>query len=182
MPYQYQMGPPSLLPPPSSLPFLPPPSLLPACFSVLPLSLLRSPLLLPPAPPPLAASRPPCPRPRLPPFFRRPDQQGNPHIGEGRTLAPGRPRMQADGLRCLLRSLFPTRTSAHFPVQSFPRESGHPTLHVLFATQRAYSYFLVGASLAVQPVHLSQHTRAARARKSASMVSASMVSILPNSS
>ena len=31
----------------------------------------------------------------------------------------------------------------------------------------------------VQPVHLRQHTRAARARKSANMFSADMVSILP---
>ena len=37
-----------------------------------------------------------------------------------------------------------------------------------------------GTFLVVQPVHLHQHTRAARARKSANMVSANMVSILPN--
>ena len=36
--------------------------------------------------------------------------------------------------------------------------------------------------LAVQPLHLHQHTRAARARKSANMVSANMVSILPTAS
>ena len=34
-------------------------------------------------------------------------------------------------------------------------------------------------SLVVQPVHSHQHARAARARKSASMVSASMISVLP---
>ena len=33
--------------------------------------------------------------------------------------------------------------------------------------------------LVVQPMHLHQHTRAARARKSANMVSANMVSVLP---
>ena len=38
---------------------------------------------------------------------------------------------------------------------------------------------LSGTFLAVQPVHLRQHTRAARARKSADMVSAIMVSSLP---
>ena len=41
-------------------------------------------------------------------------------------------------------------------------------------TKRHDSIFLV-----VQPVHLRQHTRAARARKSANMVSANIVSVLP---
>ena len=47
---------------------------------------------------------------------------------------------------------------------------------VLVASPRAdnYSIFLV-----VQTVHLHQHTRAARARQSANMVSADKVSILP---
>ena len=39
--------------------------------------------------------------------------------------------------------------------------------------------FLHGTFSAVQPVHLHRPTRAARARKSANMVSANMVSVLP---
>ena len=38
-------------------------------------------------------------------------------------------------------------------------------------------YFLSGAFVVVQPVHLHQHTRAARARKSANTVSANVVSM-----
>ena len=47
------------------------------------------------------------------------------------------------------------------------------------APVRAYRYFLSGTFLVVQPVHLHQHTGSAPARKSANMVSAIMVSILP---
>ena len=38
-------------------------------------------------------------------------------------------------------------------------------------TTKKYSYFLSGTFFVVQPVHLHQHTPAARARKSANMVS-----------
>ena len=43
-----------------------------------------------------------------------------------------------------------------------------------------YSYALSGTFSVAQPVHLHQHTRATRARKSADMVCANVVSILPN--
>ena len=39
------------------------------------------------------------------------------------------------------------------------------------------SYFLSGTFLVVRPVHSHRHTRAARVRKSANMVSANMVSV-----
>ena len=41
-------------------------------------------------------------------------------------LASVRPRMQAAGLQCPLRLLFPTRKPVHFPVRSFPGKSGQP--------------------------------------------------------
>ena len=47
------------------------------------------------------------------------------------------------------------------------------------APLREYSHPLSGTFSVVQPVRLHQHTRAARAHKSANMVSAEMVSILP---
>ena len=40
--------------------------------------------------------------------------------------------------------------------------------------------FLYGTSPVVQPVHLHRHTRAARARKSANVVSANMASMALN--
>ena len=49
------------------------------------------------------------------------------------------------------------------------------------APLRRCSYFLSGTFLGVQSVHLHQHTRAARAHKSANMVSTNMISILPMS-
>ena len=46
-------------------------------------------------------------------------------------------------------------------------------------SRRCRPSFGGGTLLVMQPLHMHQHTRAARARKSANMVSANMVSILP---
>ena len=54
---------------------------------------------------------------------------GNPHVRESPILAPvRRPRMKAAGLQCLLRLLFPTPKSAHFPVWSFHGKSDDPNM------------------------------------------------------
>ena len=56
---------------------------------------------------------------------------------------------------------------------------GQPLRSFFICYQRLgkYNYFLSGAFSVVQPVKSHQHTRAARARKSANMVSANAVPV-----
>ena len=57
---------------------------------------------------------------------------------------------------------------------------GYAGVGAQVAPPRRHSYFVGGAFLVVQPVHLHQHARAACARQSANVVPANMISILPS--
>ena len=57
------------------------------------------------------------------PYFRWPDQKGNPHFRASRILAPVRPRMQAAGLQCLMLQIVasPNPQTRAFPGTEFSR-------------------------------------------------------------
>ena len=75
----------------------------------------------------------------LVPLKRRPDQQGNPHNRESRTLAPVRLRMRAAGLQCLRLQIavaFPDPQTLAFPGTELSRKTRSPKLREGVETSR----------------------------------------------
>ena len=77
--------------------------------------------------------------------FRRPDHEGNPHIGESRMLAPARPRMQAAGLQRLklqIAAASPDPQTRAFPGTELSRKTWEPKFLAAVSSHNFTSWHL----------------------------------------